>query len=254
MDIFSFHKQVIDEYASYVRSFIDILDPRVREEVDRSLTGGELWPEPLIQFNPSVQGHGYNSRSLQRGGPSPRVESTCSPATISTNIRSRAMRLGTAGRDFIVTSGTGSGKSLAYFGTIFDHIFRHPAEKGTRAILVYPMNALINSQLQEIDGYAKRYLDATGQPFPITYARYTGQESQADKQQIIEKAPHILLTNYMMLELIMTRLQEDGYSSFDPGLASGLWSFDELHTYRGRQGSDVSLLNRRSLSSASIRW
>ena len=83
------------------------------------------------------------------------------------------------------------------------------------------------------------YLDNQG---PVTFERYTGQESDEDRQRIIANPPDILLTNYVMLELILTRTTERRM------LASKMLQFlvlDELHTYRGRQGADVALLVRR---------
>ena len=59
-----------------------------------------------------------------------------------------------------------------------------------------------------------------------------------------EKPPQILLTNYMMLELLLTRQRE---RSIRDGIYANLKFivFDELHTYRGRQGADVAMLVRR---------
>ncbi len=57
-----------------------------------------------------------------------------------------------------MTTGTGSGKSLTYLVPIYDHILRNQPEKsGVRAIIVYPMNALINSQWEALKLYAKSY-------------------------------------------------------------------------------------------------
>ena len=49
-----------------------------------------------------------------------------------------AIELGVAGTDFVVTSGTGSGKSLTYIGTIFNHLLANPDTAGVAAIIVYP--------------------------------------------------------------------------------------------------------------------
>ena len=105
------------------------------------------------------------------------------------------------------------------------------------------MNALCNSQLEELQKFLT-YGYGVGKE-PVTYARYTGQESQDERQQIAEHPPDILLTNYVMLELIMTRQDVP-----DPQIiahAQGLrfLVLDELHTYRGRQGADVAMLIRR---------
>ena len=55
MNIFSFRRQVVEDYADYTRSFIQILDPRLNAFVDEQLRAGVLWPEPLIQLNPSFE-------------------------------------------------------------------------------------------------------------------------------------------------------------------------------------------------------
>ena len=52
---------------------------------------------------------------------------------------------------FVVTSGTGSGKSLTYIGTIFDRLLKAPQPGKVSAVIVYPMNALINSQADEVE-------------------------------------------------------------------------------------------------------
>ena len=80
---------------------------------------------------------------------------------------------------------------------------------------------------------------------PFTVARYTGQESTTEKQEIANNPPDILLTNFMMLELILTRFEKDDREVVDHCLGLEFLVLDELHTYRGRQGADVALLVRR---------
>ena len=55
MDVFQFRNQLIDDYAEYIRSFIRIRDPRIGEKVEEEMDGGLLWPDPLIQLNPSFK-------------------------------------------------------------------------------------------------------------------------------------------------------------------------------------------------------
>ncbi|RQS27240.1 DEAD/DEAH box helicase, partial [Burkholderia sp. Bp8990] len=85
---------------------------------------------------------------------------------------------------------------------------------------------------------------ATGQAFPITFGQYTGQEKQDTRDSMRENPPHVLLTNYMMLELLLTRTAEQ---TIRDSIYEHLQYlvFDELHTYRGRQGADVAMLIRR---------
>jgi len=75
-----------------------------------------------------------------------------------------------------------------------------------------------------------------------TFARYTGQENDEERELIKRAKPDILLTNFMMLELLMTRQSERDQTVI--GNAEGLdfLVLDELHTYRGRQGADVAML------------
>ena len=158
-----------------------------------------------------------------------------------------AIEWGVKGTDFVVTSGTGSGKSLTYIGTIFNHLLNNRGAEGVVAVIVYPMNALINSQTNEFNTYKKNYEQQTGREFPITFQQYTGQEKEDLRQAVREKPTQILLTNYMMLELLLTRVQERPIRA---AIFQNLryLVFDELHTYRGRQGADVSMLIRRILS------
>ena len=113
------------------------------------------------------------------------------------------------------------------------------ARARTRAIVIYPMNALANSQLEELDKFTlERTRRAARSPSPATRDRKTPEE----RRRIADNPPDILLTNFMMLELLMTR--QDELDRQVIGNCAGLrfLVLDELHTYRGRQGADVALL------------
>ena len=105
------------------------------------------------------------------------------------------------------------------------------------------MNALANSQLEEL----RKFVGQSDLPEKLrpTFERYTGQEDDDERKRIRELRPDILLTNFMMLELLMTR-----QNSLDQAVISNAQNLDfivldELHTYRGRQGADVAMLVRR---------
>ena len=55
MDVFELHRDLIDDYASYTRSFIRIADRRIHEAVEHEISAGLLWPDPLLQLNPSFE-------------------------------------------------------------------------------------------------------------------------------------------------------------------------------------------------------
>ena len=115
---------------------------------------------------------------------------------------------------------------------------------GLSALVVYPMNALVNSQLLALEKLRQQYEHRTGQSFPVTFARYTGDTSAEERDAIRRQPPHVLLTNYVMAELMLVRFEDQPILD---STASGLHFlvFDELHTYRGRQGADVAMLIRR---------
>ena len=55
MNIFEFRNSLVRDYESYIKSFIQIRDQRIKECVEQALELGALWPEPLIQLNPSFE-------------------------------------------------------------------------------------------------------------------------------------------------------------------------------------------------------
>lgn len=243
MNIFQTHAQIVQDYGTYIRSFLLIADPKIRELVENELRQGKLWPEPLLQFNPSFAMAGSVDDLIASSHLHPALSFIFKGYSLYRH-QADAIRLGLEGRDFIVTSGTGSGKSLTYIGSIFHYLFNNPDAAGVTGVVVYPMNALINSQFEEFKRYRDNFENATGKPFPITFGKFTGQEKEEKRQEMREHRPHILLTNYMMLELLLTRIRE---RSIREAIYDNLrfLVFDELHTYRGRQGADVAMLIRR---------
>ncbi len=80
---------------------------------------------------------------------------------------------------------------------------------------------------------------------PVTFARYTGQESNEERERTARNPPDILPTNYVILELIMTRFLETDKAVRNHAAGLRFLVLDDLHTYRGRQGADVAMLFRR---------
>ena len=67
MDVFDTRKRLVDDYAEYIRSFIKIADPRIKARVDDALNAGALWPEPLLQLNPTFLPGGTIDDLVQDG-------------------------------------------------------------------------------------------------------------------------------------------------------------------------------------------
>ncbi|MCX8026221.1 MAG: DEAD/DEAH box helicase, partial [Thermanaerothrix sp.] len=105
-----------------------------------------------------------------------------------------ALRRAAAGRSYVVTSGTGSGKSLTYFLPIVDSLLRNPPQdERVAALIVYPMNALVNSQLQALEALKTGYERRTDRPFPVRFAKYTGETDEAARAELRNHPPQILL-------------------------------------------------------------
>ncbi|MBE0418497.1 MAG: DEAD/DEAH box helicase, partial [Coriobacteriia bacterium] len=255
MDVFELREKLITDFSEYAKSFMNIADERIQAHVDEKLEEGLLWPPPKVQLNPAFErGASVDElvdegvlhsecRAIFRRG---KKEGSTGSAAVGEPLhlhrhQEEAVRTARRGDNYVLTTGTGSGKSLAYIIPIVDHVLRRGSGRGIKAVIVYPMNALANSQFGELDKFLRRGYPA-GQE-PVTFRRYTGQESDDERREIVGDPPDILLTNYVMLELILTRPEERKLVEKMHGLQ--FLVFDELHTYRGRQGADVALLMRR---------
>jgi len=188
MNVFETHKRIIGDYSRYIRSFINIADSEIARKVEESLSEGRLWPQPLLQFNPAYEMAGTVEELVAEGLMHSDVTHIFEGYSLYRH-QQKAIKLGTARTDFVVTSGTGSGKSLAYIGTIFDHLLSKPRSEGVVAVIVYPMNALINSQTNEFNTYKENYERNTGREFPITFGQYTGQEKEEQREEMRETPP-----------------------------------------------------------------
>ena len=169
------------------------------------------------------------------------------------------------GRNLIVTTGTGSGKTESFLLPVINYLMeqkeRGALNDGVRALIIYPMNALANDQMKRMRELLANYPS-------ITFGSYTGETEKEDKDalskymslnswqkplpnerisrnQMKERPPHILITNYAMLEYLLLRPADN---VFFHGENSNEWKFivlDEAHTYTGATGIEVSMLLRR---------
>ncbi|MCK6547998.1 DEAD/DEAH box helicase [Myxococcota bacterium] len=251
MDVFSLRDHVVGDYERFATSFTKIFAPDLRARIDAIYATDRYWPEPLIQLNPSYTRGASVQELVDEGALAPECADIFRTAKAPDGVplrlhkhQAQAVALASQGASYVVTTGTGSGKSLCFFIPIVSAILgerRRDPSRRTRAIIIYPMNALANSQLEEIGKYVSNVPGTA----PVTFARYTGQEDDDERHAVANNPPDILLTNFMMLELLMTR--QDEIDKKVIGNCAGLrfLVLDELHTYRGRQGADVALLVRR---------
>lgn len=258
MDVFEVREQLVADYSSFTSSFVEPRDSRIKKLLEDRDELGSQWPEPWLSLNPNFESGGTVDELVAAGLLHPeaakifRVKADQSDTGIGKPIafhrhQREAIEAAATGESYVLTTGTGSGKSLAYIVPIVDRILRakeaNPADtRRIKAIIVYPMNALANSQMLELEKFLKFGYPTGGEP--VTFARYTGQESPDARAVILAHPPDIILTNYVMLDLVLTRPDERQHLI---RAAEGLdfLVLDELHTYRGRQGSDVAMLVRR---------
>lgn len=256
MDVFEFRDQLIGDYERFSRSFTQIRAEDIHDAVEAAYRSGRFWPAPLIQINPNFVSGGTIDELVSAR----RLDAQCAkifrlkspddvfgrPMLLHAHQR-EAIDVAQRGESYVLTTGTGSGKSLSYFIPIVDDVLRRKragqSPKGITAIVVYPMNALCNSQREELEKFLTLGYGEGGQP--VTFARYTGQESNEERERIAKSPPDILLTNYVMLELVMTRFLSTDVAIRSHAAGLRFLVLDELHTYRGRQGADVAMLVRR---------
>lgn len=154
----------------------------------------------------------------------------------------------------IVATSTGSGKTECFLYPILEYCRSHSNERGVKAILIYPMNALANDQAKRIASIIHDTSSLEGQ---VTAGLYVGgRDSQANsrmtpdriitrREVMHENPPDILLTNYKMLDYLLIQPKtKDLWKENEPG---GLRYIvvDELHTFDGAQGTDLACLLRR---------
>lgn len=166
-------------------------------------------------------------------------------------------------RNVVISTGTGSGKTKSFLIPILNYLLVQQEKgelgPGVRAMLIYPMNALVNDQTRLL----RKILDGQN----ITFGSFTGEtkESQKDaedfyhkkgievqsnelisRERMRESPPNILITNYAMLEHIIIKPENNRVIFGEPGKNN--WKYvvlDEAHVYSGAKGSEVSLLMRR---------
>ena len=241
LDVFQLCNAVVSEYRDYVQSFVQVLDPRIDDYVKRMLAEGKLWPDAVLQLNPAFERDQTLGNLAADGTIMPETARFFGEGLRLYRHQREAIKLGLKGEPYVVTTGTGSGKSLTYLIPIYDAIIRNAPERhSVRALLIYPMNALINSQLEALREFQKKNWPDS----PVRFDRYTGQEREHDRERILQDPPHILLTNYVMAEYILLRPNERPLLSTATRDLQTL-VMDELHFYRGRQGADVAMLTRR---------
>ncbi|HEU5377500.1 MAG TPA: DEAD/DEAH box helicase [Ktedonobacteraceae bacterium] len=136
----------------------------------------------------------------------------------------------------IISTGTGSGKTESFLLPLLDYCLKHQHIEGIKAIILYPINALVGDQLRRMETAAARG--------KISIGSFIGSTPQHERERMILKPPDILITNYVMLDRLITK--ERSYSLFEKSRETlRFMVVDEIHYYRGTKGANLCLLLRR---------
>ena len=271
-------ESIKDEFISYISTSFHLADKDYSKQFESELRKkGAVAKGPYLDISDSFES-GENIESLiEEGELSPlfrELEKDTEEKNKEIKLKrslyrhqEKAIRKINQEHNLVVTTGTGSGKTECFILPIINHLLREKENgtlsSGVRAILIYPMNALANDQMKRLRKILKDYPD-------ITFGVYNSSTQMEDAAGIAEYGrifkdinghalkplpneaisrktmqmtpPHILVTNYAMLEYMMLRPNDDLVFS---GAQLKFLVLDEAHIYRGATGMETSLLLRR---------
>ena len=253
---------LVAEYRRFLLSTYRLADPRLREQFESHIKQADVLVKgPYVTLaNDFAREHtlkqlhdqGVGHKDLQR------LKWSFGEEELFLHQEQSLHRVETLERNVIVKTGTGSGKTEAFMLPVISAVLKMRAEgvKGTKAILLYPMNALANDQLSRL----RKLIRDSG--VGVTFAMYTGEsESVAAtlgepvegnefirRTEIRGQQPDILLTNYKELEFLLVRKEDR--TLFSPSLR--FLVLDELHSYRGALATEIACLIRRLKARAGV--
>ena len=264
----------LTRFVRTTSSVNSVRTPDLAEKLRNAVTSSELVRGPYVETLPDFE-KGRSLQALRADGLLHEAWETleCTKPSVWTrqlHFHQEAALL--RNENQLVATGTGSGKTECFLFPLVDRILKQGelARPGVRAILVYPLNSLANDQLNRIAELLYKDLRNPG----ITLGRYTGQVrstatrdqeatvlkktptftetfgEEADvpnewllsRQEMCATPPHILITNYAMLEHILLLPTNRALLS---GADLQTIVLDEIHTYTGAQAIEVAFLLRR---------
>lgn len=247
-------RHLIEQYRSFIKSSYRLADPKLREQFEGHIDRAEVLVKgPYVTLSRDFAPGQPLADVLASGCGHPDLSRFHWPFGMASLFahQEESLRAVEADRNVIVKTGTGSGKTEAFLLPVLSGVLRMREQgvQGTKAILLYPMNALANDQLIRLRELIRD--SGTG----VTFALYTG-DSQAvatalgepvagheliQREQIRRNPPDILLTNYKQLEFLLVRKADRAL--FTPALRYVV--LDEVHSYRGALATELACLLRR---------
>ena len=264
-------EKIRERYENYLRTSFFFKEPELRDSFQAALQGESAlmkgpFPELGRGFNTGVSARELADECFQ--GDSKELLPALIDKPLYTH-QERAIRTShIEKRNVLVATGTASGKTESFLYPILFELYNQYRlgaldKPGVRAIILYPMNALANDQRERL-GRICEDLERTKSRFNPKFGQYIGQtpNNKDDRrrggaaterlpgeliyrEEMQETPPHILLTNYSMLEYMLIRPYDSPLFDGDRG---AWWKFivlDEAHQYRGTRGMEVGMLIRR---------
>lgn len=260
-------------YLRYLKTIKPFQDEELRREFARAIeTPDMLIKGPLVQIALPYRKDRSIKDLVEENVLAKGFARLCSPALPYERLlyshQVRAIRKAVQGRNLAVSTGTGSGKTEAFLIPILNHLLREEEagtlnQVGVRALLLYPMNALANDQMKRLRCILQHYPQ-------ITFGRYINIEETPDKKSVAQEyfrktypdepeidnelksreemhtaPPHILLTNYAMLEYLLLRPAASPLFDGDTGRHWRFIIIDEAHVYDGANATEIAMLLRR---------
>jgi ATP-dependent helicase YprA (DUF1998 family)/RNA polymerase subunit RPABC4/transcription elongation factor Spt4 len=252
---------LVKEYRRFLRTSYRFLDDHLRRQFEEHLAQAEVVVKgPYVTLARDFQKGATLKELVAEGRLDGRLLAAHWPFGEEALYRhqEQGLEAGRAGHCFIITTGTGSGKTESFLLPVLDGILRRKDQgvTGVQAVFLYPMNALANDQLERL----RRLLRETG--LDLSFALYTGDSDTASQRlseapaeterqtraDIRRRPPDILLTNYKQLEFILVRKADR--ELFTPALKYLV--LDEVHAYRGALATEIACLIRRLKAHAGL--
>lgn len=270
-------QKVFERYVSYITTTFMLKDKTLNQQIDSALNEKSRFSKgPIIEATPPFE-TGKSLRQLMDEGVLTNafadLQSTSLPVDRSLYLHQEQTirKICHEKRNAVVATGTGSGKTESFIIPILNYLLTQKQQNqltpGVRALLLYPMNALANDQMKRLRELLKNrpeitfgiYTGETEEKYHSGYEKYKRMHQQQplpneliSREQMKKTPPHILLTNYAMLEYLMLRPADN---VFFQGPYSNQWKFvviDEAHTYTGAKGIEMAMLIARLKSTIGI--
>lgn len=144
------------------------------------------------------------------------------------------------GRHVLVQTPTASGKTFCYNPAVFAALQKDPS---TRALYIFPLNALLLDQLDKLEAMARAFSLSGSRPLRV--GRLIGKLEADERNALIQDPPHIIAANPEMLSWLLGRTTQGGVAAFFRRLRYVV--LDEAHSYRSLLGLHMAALVRRLL-------